>query len=273
MSYFVSSKLTSRITRIKDVCDTFFYLVEGDERACLLDTGDGFGDLPAYVATLTNKPVTVVLTHGHLDHAGGVAGFDEVYLNMKDLDIYREHAQREFRKEHWSDIPAARDTPDELIAPYVEPDGFKELHDGQVFDLGGLHLRIIEVPGHTPGMSCVLIEEERYCLFGDACGVFVMLADDRASCASDYLKSLEHLKEFEGEYDYIIRNHGTGESPKELLDNVIECCKLIVAGEDDHVPIDHMGRELFLAKAPAADGYGRADGKEGNIAYRADKAC
>lgn len=273
MEFFTREKLTERITRIQDICGTYLYLVEGDDAVCLLDTGDGFGDLKAYVAALTSKPVTVVLTHGHLDHVGGVFGFDDVYMSSKDLPIYYEHARRDFRIDHWKNNERCAQTPDELIMPYVDPAAFKELSEDTVLDLGGIHLRPVAVPGHTPGMHCVLVEEERYCLFGDACGVFVLLYDDYSSCASEYLASLEHLKGYEDRYDFIIRNHGTGASPKELLGNVMDCARLIVSGTDDHVPITHNGRDLFLAKAPSPDGFGRADGKEGNIAYRADKAC
>lgn len=271
MEYFVNEKISSHITRIKDICGTFFYLIEGDERACLLDTGDGYGNLKEYIQTLTDKDVFVILTHGHLDHVSGVSYFDEVYMNPLDESIYREHSQVAYRMEHNHNNPLCVNTPSHLLTPTVSSDHFLELYDGQRFDLGNLHIKIIAVPGHTPGMCCALIEEERYCLFGDACGVFVLLFDDSSSHVSEYLKSLQHLKEFEDDYDYIIRNHGTGESPKELLDNVIECCQLILAGKDDHIPIEFMGHSLFLAKQQNANGFGREDGKEGNIAYRIDK--
>lgn len=270
MNYFTSEKISPRITRIKDICDTFFYLVEGDNKACLLDTGDGYGDLKEYIKTLTDKDIFVILTHGHLDHVGGVAYFDDVYMSHKDREVYQLHSDKQYRIEHNKNNPLCAQTPDELITPTVSCDDFKDLYDGQRFDLGNLHIKMIAVPGHTPGMFCALIEEERYCLFGDACGVFVLLFDDTSSNVSDYLVSLKHLKEFEEDYDYIIRNHGTGQSGKELLDNVIECCQLILAEKDDHIPIEFMGYSLFLCKKQKADGQ-REDGKEGNIAYRIDK--
>ena len=46
------------------------YLLEGDEKALLIDTGWGSGTLRPYVERLTQKPVQVILTHGHLDHSG-----------------------------------------------------------------------------------------------------------------------------------------------------------------------------------------------------------
>ena len=44
------------------------FLVIGEERALLIDTGVGMTDLPALIRSLTPLPYDVVLTHGHLDH-------------------------------------------------------------------------------------------------------------------------------------------------------------------------------------------------------------
>ena len=57
-----------------------------------------------------------------------------------------------------------------------------------------------QVSGHTPGMMCPLIQEERTIIFGDACGVSVLLFDEYSSCVSEYLKSLEVLKTYENDY-------------------------------------------------------------------------
>lgn len=155
--------------------------------------------------------------------------------------------------------------------PYAEPTGFLPIHDGQCFDLGGITIRMIEVPGHTPGIMCPLILEERTIIFGDACGVGVLLFDEFSSTVSEYKNSLGKLKTLEGEYDRIYRNHGTFWSPKELLDHVIECCDLILSGKDDHVPVMEHGYKLFSAHKLSEDG-SRADGKEGNIKYSLEKA-
>ena len=68
----------------------------------------------------------------------------------------------------------------------------------------------------------------------------------------------------------IYRNHGTFVSNKDLLDNVIECCHLIIEGKDDHEPIEFHRYKLFAAKNTNND-HGRADGKEGNIMYALEK--
>lgn len=52
-------------------CPTLCYLVEGAERALLIDTGFGVGDLKALCERLTDKPLLVVDTHSHGDHVLG----------------------------------------------------------------------------------------------------------------------------------------------------------------------------------------------------------
>lgn len=56
-----------------------------------------------------------------------------------------------------------------------------------------------------------------------------------------------------------------------LLENVIECCGLILTNQDDKVPVEFHGIELYSCHKQNANGHGRMDGKEGNILYSLDK--
>ena len=57
------------------------YLLEGEEKALLVDTGYGTNTLAAFVKTLTDKPLLVANTHFHPDHAGGNGEFPSVMLH------------------------------------------------------------------------------------------------------------------------------------------------------------------------------------------------
>ena len=48
------------------------FLIEGEEKAALVDTGCGIGDLAGEVRALTDKPLIILLTHTHFDHDGGL---------------------------------------------------------------------------------------------------------------------------------------------------------------------------------------------------------
>ena len=63
------------------------YLVEGNDRAILIDAGTRIPELDKIVAKITSKPVTMIATHAHGDHVGGVGPFPEVYLNAGDMPI------------------------------------------------------------------------------------------------------------------------------------------------------------------------------------------
>ena len=242
----------------------------GDKKACLLDTGSGYGNIKEYVKTLTDKPIFVILSHGHYDHMGGAALFEEVYINLEDLPVFHKHGDMVTRYEETQRIPETRSIPYLDIIP-TRTQAMKGIQNGDIFDLGNIHIQMISVPGHTPGMMGPLILEERTIIFGDACGVSVLLFDEYSSCVSEYLKSLEVLKTYENDYDTIYRNHGTFFSEKSLLDNVIECCDLILTRQDAHFPILFHGIQLYACHETKTNGQGRRDGKEGNIVYSLDK--
>ena len=73
------------------------YLAVGSERALLIDTGCGLTDLPALVRRFTDKPLDVMLTHCHPDHAGGIGWFDRIYLHPDDFPAVPELDADEIR--------------------------------------------------------------------------------------------------------------------------------------------------------------------------------
>lgn len=264
-------KLTNRLYRLIDASYTAMYLAVGDTKAALLDTGTGVGNLKEAVQSITDKPLIIILTHGHIDHMGGLSQFPdtEIYLNPKDNGVFLEHNDLLKRYEY-----TARFSPDVQIGEMspVFTGELKEHHDKDVFDLGNLHIEMIEVPGHTQGMTCPLICEERTIIFGDACGMNVMLFDKHASCISAYKKSLLHLKQYESQYDTVYRNHGTYTNSKLLLDNVIQRCDDILNHKDDHAHKELMGHNGYFAKKVSELTNLPVDGKEGNIFYTDEKA-
>ena len=61
------------------------YLVEGETKAILIDAGTKIKDLDKLVASITDKPVTLVATHVHPDHTGSAIDyFPEIYINPAD---------------------------------------------------------------------------------------------------------------------------------------------------------------------------------------------
>ena len=277
MVTFTCQQLTKSIRRIRSTPDVCMYLVEGSNRAALLDTGNGVGDLKSYVEELLNgKPYDVILTHGHVDHASGADQFgDNVYLNPLDYELSLTHCSVEHRKNsfaHWREMfPGTMQEFEDDDFIQVRTRAYHPLMDGQKFDLGGITLEAIHVPGHTQGMTMILIREERTVLFGDGCGVGVLLLADETSTVSEYLASLKRLKTYESCYDVVLRQHGSCESPCSVLDNNIEVCEKILDGTADAMEDMFDGKPCLIAMAIDPKTRKRLDGKEGNIRYTPDK--
>ena len=272
MDFYTTEKVTEHITRIRAFWnDACMYYVEGNERAVLIDTGYGFGDLKGFVDGLSDKPYDVLISHGHVDHANGAGQWGKVYMSHNDIDLYHTRCSVEDRREKLKRFIPDIDNYDDSYFPPVHDDNFIDLNDGDDFDLGGVTVHTIAAPGHTKGMLVFLVKEDRTILFGDACGVFTLFVMDEATSLEEYISTLETLKSYEDQYDRILRQHGTCESPKSLLDEDIAIVKSILAGTDDHVPMEFNGIPCFIARAVKPDSNERVDGKEGNILYIPEK--
>ena len=263
MDFFTAEKISPSTTKVTDITGVAVFLVEGAEKCALIDTATGAGGLKGYVEALTDKPVEVILTHGHCDHAGGAVGFEKVWLHKNDWELVKHHATMDMKTDY-AHFTTGKELPLEDFAP-ERTEGYLPLEDGQVFDLGGVTLEILHVPGHTQGMVCVLNREERTILFGDACNPSTFLWAAEASCVEEYRRSLLELKKQEGRWDTVWLSHGPTAIDKAVLDGVIAVCDAIMAGKNDWQPFDFMGNALRIAQKEK--GHVRLDGGLGNIVY------
>lgn len=272
MVNFRTEKVSERVTRIYAICTELMYLVEGEKKAALIDTGSGFGSLKAVVEQLTDKPVIVLLTHGHTDHAMGAGEFDTVYMNRKDDYIYGPHGEKAFRLEGLEMSEDREQVRDADYIPTVSSDNFIDLKGGDIFDLGGVTIEIYDCAGHTRGSVVMLIREERMLLLGDACNNFTFLFEDYSLSVSEYADNLKKLKqETDGKYDMVLASHGNGQLPVDIIEGNIGVCEDIKAGKADAIPFCFRGKSGLIAKAATGPGGGRADGGSGNIVYNKDR--
>lgn len=272
--FFYAEAIMPSITRIRSVADTMMYLVEGDSRALLVDTGCGAGNLREFVNTLTDKPVIVVLTHGHVDHALGARGFDEVYISPLDREVYLEHSSPEAQRGFLTAMPKEAfgpfDTPRD-DADWSDPLPFEKmrpLHIGDTFELGGVSAVITEGAGHTPGCVTVLFPELRALLLGDACNDFTFLFERHSASVVDYRAMLTRLWDaVDGAYDRTLFLHRSGEGAADMISAVIKVCDDILAGRSDAIPFHSFIGDGLIAKEMDPDSGRRRDGKAGNVVY------
>jgi glyoxylase-like metal-dependent hydrolase (beta-lactamase superfamily II) len=121
---------------------TTMYIIEGAKKAMLIDTGTKCEGLDSVVRQITKKPLYVVLTHAHGDHAGNIRYFKEIYLHAADTVLLDKSYKG---KVHF-------------------------VKDGDVFDLGNKKIEVRHMPAHTPGSIVLLDRKAGNCFSGDAFG-------------------------------------------------------------------------------------------------------
>jgi glyoxylase-like metal-dependent hydrolase (beta-lactamase superfamily II) len=107
------------------------------------------------------KPIATIVTHGHLDHTFSVTPLDDRY----QIPTYVHAKDREFLGNPFGIL-----TPGGPIAPlldqlgikeFSEPAEVRELKDGETFEIAGFHIKALHAPGHTPGSTVFVVNDER----------------------------------------------------------------------------------------------------------------
>lgn len=270
MDIFTIEQVTTHIKRINTPYDVCAYLVVGTIGTALLDTGMGSGDLKGYLASIGYEPDIVLLSHGHCDHAGGSAQFDEVYLSPRDFELEKIHCSLDYRIDTMKQMnfPNQEVWEPAMIPSRTAP--FKPLVEGMSFQLGGVTIETIPVPGHSQGMMVFLIPEDEVAIYGDACGENTLVIFPESTSIQEFYEALKELKWYDGRYTRILRNHGTFESGMALLDNNLKTTEKILAGTDDKVPAVIHGVACFAGKDREK---AVADPNDliGNVLYTEDK--
>ena len=147
---------TYRFTENAFGADVYMYLLLGKEKALLIDTGYGFTDIPSAIKEITDLPLTIVNTHGHLDHIHGNHMYEKVYLSKKDEEVFRRHTDYQEVKELMLSIARSNHIPEEAVFdPAMNLEGISTaypsvhvpLPEEMYFELGERRVTVIETPG------------------------------------------------------------------------------------------------------------------------------
>jgi len=157
-------------------------VIVGDEKVLVIDSGMGMtGDLRKYIESVigTGKPIICAVSHGSIDHAGSAMLFDERYCSIRDNWMLLTQAFK--REKRLNDIAGfGLDNP-EMIAygteHMLDSEGtqFQWIDDGHVFDLGGVEIEVIALPGHSAGSLAYFDREGKYCFTGDAINIDIQV--------------------------------------------------------------------------------------------------
>ncbi len=171
--WFTTEAIDSETTAISEYRhweQVHSYLLRGQRRALLIDSGLGVGDIGAVVRQLTALPVTVATTHVHWDHIGGHRHFCDFAVHRAEVDwlakkfpiplqVVRQNLTRGGQVFPAGFEPGAYQV--------FRGDPSRVLRHGDCFDLGGRQIQVLHTPGHSPGHLCFYEPARGYLFSGD----------------------------------------------------------------------------------------------------------
>ena len=189
---FRSELIGKELYQIWEQSGVSCFLLVGADRALLLDTGYGLWDLRGFVEKLTDKPIMVVNSHGHIDHVGGNWQFREAYLHPADFGLTRRHTSESERRKAMEFL--AVPSPDHLSHGMCP---LRAIAPRQRFDLGKRMVEAVPCPGHTAGSIALFDEETGIALVGDALSRHVWLFDEDSTRVADMSESIRRLQAYD----------------------------------------------------------------------------
>ncbi len=238
-------------TLVEEYSKCLIYLLVGETSALLIDTGTGISDLGAAVKQLTDKPVSAVNTHGHLDHVANNHQFSDIYISGKDKEVFAAHTDRTYvtdlTKVMYSPVILwlLRKKLKNVLNPKVSGN-YHEIGSGYTFDLGNRTLEVIETPGHTPGSICLLECDTKRLYSGDTvCDRGILLNLDFCLPPETFLHSIETLEARSDQFTTICPGHHKHPIGKEYLMRYHKCAEGIINGT---LPIGEMRQKTLVSK-------------------------
>jgi glyoxylase-like metal-dependent hydrolase (beta-lactamase superfamily II) len=250
MGYFKVFPIDGRTWYIKEPLGVGSFLFEGAEKALLFDTCNGFRDIRSTVSKLIRKPLTVVNSHGHADHAGGNRQFEEVYIHAEDMNMTGVEFQKGQRdrlsryvKAHYPLLQPALWWL-ENHRPHTYDTKYRTVEDGYVFDLGGRSLKIFHCPGHSPG-SIMLTDEQTGTLYaGDAVNYGLFLFFDDSPALNAYAAQLRRLTALTG-FDEIRISHSENPLPFGFIMYYADFLERVSLGKSELTDIPNGDRPVY----------------------------
>lgn len=203
-----------------------FFLLSGEKRALLIDSGMTVQNADEIAAGLTAVPISLLTTHADPDHIGSADKFDGFYMHPAEATNYYKSQRRKGT--------------------------FTPIWDGEIIDLGGRELEIIHMPGHTPGSVTVLDRAGRAVYGGDPVqdGSIFMFGAQRELHA--YVASIRRLENQSGRFDLIYPSHGTCPLTPDIIPALRIGAERILSGELRGNVVDFHGSRIRRIDAGAA---------------------
>jgi glyoxylase-like metal-dependent hydrolase (beta-lactamase superfamily II) len=204
------------------------WYLRGRERDLLVDTGNGIAPLAPVVARLARggrRPIVAIATHAHIDHIGGLHEFEHRLLHpLEQAAAAKIGHDPPLATETWSrllkeDLEAGGSVLAPVLVDAVPDAAFDPVAfrittgaptqlvgGGDVIDLCGRRLHVVDLPGHTPGSIGLVDETLGALLSGDAIYDGRLIDSLPESDVETYVCTMERLRTLE--VDAVYPGHG-----------------------------------------------------------------
>lgn len=135
----------------------YLYFDEQTKDGVIIDPGAEEDRIIETVEQIAFAPLAILLTHGHGDHIAAVAAVKEKY----DIPLYIGKGEEELLANPSTNVSAF------FSQPVVSPPADYLLEDEQLIVFGGITLKVLSTPGHSPAGVCYLDESEGVIFCGD----------------------------------------------------------------------------------------------------------
>lgn len=233
--------------------DVWCYLIVGPEKALLIDTAFGLGDLRGLCEHLSGgKEVICANTHRHVDHIGGNVQFDKVYINEYDAEALRDAMTADFMPSYLLDEnghPTATGYELSDLTPFKEYEIVPIPH-GYVFDLGdGYEVELVHLSGHTAGQSG-FFDRQTGCFFiGDSTSALLDPGErypQYCTIRSMRDRMIEARDRLGEQMTGLYPGHGTFDLHPVTLQYMIDAAERILAHPDQaDTEIDWFDRKMY----------------------------
>jgi len=223
------------------------YLIVGEKRALLFDTGMGISDIKKVAGELTALPIVVVNSHTHNDHVGGNWQFDTFY--GMNTDFTRKNAKGS------RDDAQAEIAPDAICGAL--PKGFDSkaystkawtittyLKDDDRIELGGRTVEVITTPGHTPDAISLFDRADGLLFTGDTYYPAPIWLYRPETDLDAYAASIRRLASLEPHVKLVLGAHNIPVAPPDVLPRLVAAFDAVLAGKVAATP-DSAGKVLY----------------------------
>lgn len=238
-NWFEVKEVANKVWLIDDNGFDNIYLVEGREKALLIDTGCGVGDLKQILPTLASLPLIVVNTHGHPDHVLGDAQFYDIHMANEDASLLSEYINTDSRKLILENVLQGKYSSEFSTEKWLDStiNNIVPIKNGHKFDLGDREIRVVSMPGHSAGCIGLLDEQQKLFFSGDSIIEGDMWIHYKDSLPlSTYLQSIKQVSAISEKFDKILPGHNISPIKTDIIDEIIQGVSKIVEGKLKGLP-------------------------------------